>query len=157
VTGFRGSERDFSERRRQEKHISRLTRVLKMLSGVNSAMVRIRQRREILAEACRLATSVGGYASAMVASSSRARAPRGPRLVGQRRQPGRPTDHVQHRGSARLKIERHRPRVAHRRSAGLQRPAALEMVSRRAPRSWTPGFAASSRIPCWSTARRSAR
>ncbi|HEV7608671.1 MAG TPA: EAL domain-containing protein [Steroidobacteraceae bacterium] len=67
VMGFRGSERDFSERRRQEKHISRLTRVLKMLSGVNSAMVRIRQRREILVEACRLATSVGGYASAMVA------------------------------------------------------------------------------------------
>jgi PAS domain S-box-containing protein len=67
VTGYRGSERDFTERRRQEKHISRLTRVLKMLSGVNSAMVRIRQRREILVEACRLATSVGGYASAMVA------------------------------------------------------------------------------------------
>jgi len=67
VAGFRGSERDFTERRRQEKHISRLTRVLKMLSGVNSAMVRIRQRREILVEACRLATSVGGYASAMVA------------------------------------------------------------------------------------------
>lgn len=67
VTGFRGSERDITERRRQEKNISRLTRVLKMLSGVNSAMVRIRQRREILAEACRLATSVGGYASAMVA------------------------------------------------------------------------------------------
>jgi diguanylate cyclase (GGDEF)-like protein/PAS domain S-box-containing protein len=67
VMGFRGSERDFSDRRRQEKHISRLTRVLKMLSGVNSAMVRIRQRREILVEACRLATSVGGYASAMVA------------------------------------------------------------------------------------------
>jgi PAS domain S-box-containing protein/diguanylate cyclase (GGDEF)-like protein len=67
VIGFRGSERDFTERRRQEKHISRLTRVLKMLSGVNSAMVRIRQRREILVEACRLATAVGGYASAMVA------------------------------------------------------------------------------------------
>jgi len=67
VTGFRGSERDFTERRRQEKHISRLTRVLKLLSGVNSAVLRIRQRREILVEACRLATSVGGYASAMVA------------------------------------------------------------------------------------------
>ncbi len=67
IIGFRGSERDFTERRRQEKHISRLTRVLKMLSGVNSAMVRIRQRREILVEACRLATAVGGYASAMVA------------------------------------------------------------------------------------------
>lgn len=67
VSGFRGSERDFTERRRQEKHISRLTRVLKMLSGVNSAMVRIRQRSEILVEACRLATTAGGYASAMVA------------------------------------------------------------------------------------------
>ena len=65
--GYRGTERDFTERRRQEKHIARLTRVLKMLSGVNSAMVRIRQRREILVEACRLATAVGGYASAMVA------------------------------------------------------------------------------------------
>jgi diguanylate cyclase (GGDEF)-like protein/PAS domain S-box-containing protein len=67
ISGFRGSDRDFTERRRQEKHISRLTRVLKMLSGVNGAMLRIRQRREILVEACRLATSVGGYASAMVA------------------------------------------------------------------------------------------
>ena len=67
VKGYRGSERDFTERRRQEKHISRLTRVLKMLSGVNSAMVRIRHRSEILAEACRLATTAGGYASAMVA------------------------------------------------------------------------------------------
>src|SRR6185503_12185934 len=67
VVGFRGSERDFTERRRQEKHITRLTRVLKMLSGVNGAMVRIRQRSEILVEACRLATTVGGYASAMVA------------------------------------------------------------------------------------------
>jgi PAS domain S-box-containing protein/diguanylate cyclase (GGDEF)-like protein len=67
ITGYRGSERDFTERRRQEKHISRLTRVLKMLSGVNGAMLRIRQRQEILAEACRLATSVGGYAGAMVA------------------------------------------------------------------------------------------
>ncbi len=67
VVGFRGSERDFTERRRQERHIGRLTRVLKMLSGVNGALVRIGQRREILVEACRLATTVGGYASAMVA------------------------------------------------------------------------------------------
>jgi diguanylate cyclase (GGDEF)-like protein/PAS domain S-box-containing protein len=67
VVGFRGTERDFTERRRQEKRISRLTRVLKMLSGVNGALVRIRQRREILVEACRLATTEGGYASALVA------------------------------------------------------------------------------------------
>ena len=85
VIGFRGSERDITERRRQEKHISRLTRVLKMLSGVNSAMVRIRQRREILAEACRLATSVGGYASAMVALIEPGTRTARPTLVGQRR------------------------------------------------------------------------
>ena len=121
VSGFRGSERDFTERRRQEKHISRLTRVLKMLSGVNSAMVRIRQRREILVEACRLATSVGGYASAMVAliePGTRTRAPRG--LVGQRRQPDRAATHVQHRRDRDGRHERHRPRAAHRRAAGLQ-------------------------------------
>jgi len=67
VTGYRGSERDFTDRRRQEKRITRLTRVLRMLSGVNGALVRIRQRREMLVEACRLATTEGGYASAVVA------------------------------------------------------------------------------------------
>src|SRR5688572_11696673 len=67
VTGYRGSERDFTDRRSQERRITRLTRVLKMLSGVNGALVRIRQRREILVEACRLATTEGGYASAQVA------------------------------------------------------------------------------------------
>ena len=133
VTGFRGSERDFTERRRQEKHISRLTRVLKMLSGVNSAMVRIRQRREILVEACRLATAVGGYASAMVALDRARHAHRAADgMVGQRRQPGRAAAHLQHRRYRRRRLERHRPRAAHRRVAGLQRPATARHGARRA-------------------------
>jgi len=53
-------------RRRQEAQIARLTGVLRMLSGINSAVVRIRDRNELLREACRLAVSVGGYASALV-------------------------------------------------------------------------------------------
>ncbi len=53
--------------RRQEREIARLTGVLRMLSGINSAVVRIRDRVELLAEACRLAVSVGGYAAAVVA------------------------------------------------------------------------------------------
>jgi diguanylate cyclase (GGDEF)-like protein len=55
------------ERRRQEAQIARLTRVLRMLSGVNALMLRTRQPEEMLKEACRLAVSVGGYAAAIIA------------------------------------------------------------------------------------------
>jgi len=47
--------------------VGRLTRVLQMLSGINSALVRIRDRNEVMAEACRLAHTIGGYALSMVA------------------------------------------------------------------------------------------
>jgi diguanylate cyclase (GGDEF)-like protein len=50
-----------------EQRVVRLTGVLQMLSGINSALVRIQNRREVLSETCRLAHSVGGYAISMVA------------------------------------------------------------------------------------------
>jgi|GEM_PF-975788 diguanylate cyclase (GGDEF)-like protein len=50
-----------------ERHVSRLTGVLQMLSGINTALVRIHDREELLNETCRLAHRVGGYAIAMVA------------------------------------------------------------------------------------------
>lgn len=53
--------------RRQEQQIRRLTSVLRMLSGINGAVVRIRERSELLREACRLAVTVGGYPMAFVA------------------------------------------------------------------------------------------
>jgi diguanylate cyclase (GGDEF)-like protein len=54
-------------RRRQEQQITRLTGVLRMLSGINGAVVRIRDRTELLLEACRLGVTVGGYPAALVA------------------------------------------------------------------------------------------
>ncbi|HEY2036522.1 MAG TPA: diguanylate cyclase, partial [Steroidobacteraceae bacterium] len=53
-------------RRRQEQQISRLTGVLRMLSGINGAVVRISDRTELLREACRLSVIVGGYPAALV-------------------------------------------------------------------------------------------
>jgi diguanylate cyclase (GGDEF)-like protein len=50
-----------------EQRVARLTGVLQMLSGINAALVRISNRDEVMAEACRLATRVGGYSLAMVA------------------------------------------------------------------------------------------
>src|SRR5437879_3992757 len=41
--------------------------VLQMLSGINSALVRIQNRDEVMAETCRLAHGVGGYTIAMLA------------------------------------------------------------------------------------------
>src|SRR5258708_29095631 len=38
-----------------------------MLSGINSALVRIQDRNEVMAETCRLAHRVGGYKIAMLA------------------------------------------------------------------------------------------
>ena len=52
---------------RQELQIKRLTGVLRMLSGINGAVVRIRERADLLREACRLAVAVGGYPMAFVA------------------------------------------------------------------------------------------
>ena len=54
------------ERRRQEAQIARLTRVLRMLSGVNAVMLRVRDREQMLEEACRLAVSIGGYSVAII-------------------------------------------------------------------------------------------
>jgi diguanylate cyclase (GGDEF)-like protein len=49
-----------------EQQVARLTGVLQMLSGINSALVRIQNRDEVLQETCRLAHRVGGYALALV-------------------------------------------------------------------------------------------
>ena len=53
--------------RAAERQVTRLTRVLHMHSGINAALVRIRDRKELMVETCRLAHQVGGYAVAMVA------------------------------------------------------------------------------------------
>ncbi|HJR69726.1 MAG TPA: EAL domain-containing protein [Gammaproteobacteria bacterium] len=64
--GFRGIDRDVTPRVLQEARIGRLNRALQFLSGANSAIVRIRNRRELLKETCRLAVQIGGYTMATV-------------------------------------------------------------------------------------------
>jgi diguanylate cyclase (GGDEF)-like protein/PAS domain S-box-containing protein len=67
VCGFRGADRDVTEREEQQLRITRLTRILEMLSGINTAVVRIRDRMELFREVCRISVSTGGYMTALVA------------------------------------------------------------------------------------------
>src|SRR5579872_7606073 len=53
-------------RHQAEERVARLTRVLQMLSGINTAVVRVRDRTELLEEACRIAHTVGNYICAFV-------------------------------------------------------------------------------------------
>jgi hypothetical protein len=57
--------------RAAQRRLARLTGVLQMLSGINTAVVRIRDREALLKEACRLAHSLGGYPLAVIATRDR--------------------------------------------------------------------------------------
>jgi diguanylate cyclase (GGDEF)-like protein/PAS domain S-box-containing protein len=66
VSGYRGTHRDVTDRKHQQARFLRLTRMLQMQSGINSAVVRIRDRDALLREACRLALQVGGFEDVMI-------------------------------------------------------------------------------------------
>ena len=57
---------DITERHNQEQKISRLSRVQAVLSGINSAIVRIRDRNELFSEACRIAVEQGQFRMAWI-------------------------------------------------------------------------------------------
>jgi diguanylate cyclase (GGDEF)-like protein/PAS domain S-box-containing protein len=59
-----GVATDITERRQAEARVNHLNRVYAMLSGVNSLIVRVTERDELLKEACRLAVDSGGFRSA---------------------------------------------------------------------------------------------
>ena len=61
-----GAMMDITERRNAEEKIARLSRIHSMLSGINSAIVRIREPHELLREATRIAVEHGGFALAWV-------------------------------------------------------------------------------------------
>ena len=52
---------------RRQARLARLSRMRDVLSAVNAAIVRIRDRDELFGEACRIAVEVGGFANAMLA------------------------------------------------------------------------------------------
>jgi diguanylate cyclase (GGDEF)-like protein/PAS domain S-box-containing protein len=58
--------RDVTERRHQAARIASLTRTLKLQSAINSTVLRMTDRDQMLQEACRLGTQVGAYAQAII-------------------------------------------------------------------------------------------
>ncbi|HLZ96758.1 MAG TPA: diguanylate cyclase, partial [Steroidobacteraceae bacterium] len=66
VIGYRGVARDITQRRTQQERIARLSRIQAVLSGINSTIVRVRERRELFREACRIAVQQGGFRMAWV-------------------------------------------------------------------------------------------
>jgi diguanylate cyclase (GGDEF)-like protein/PAS domain S-box-containing protein len=56
-----GIARDITQLKLQEQRIERLNRVYAVLSGINTAIVRIRDRQELFQEACRIAVEHGKF------------------------------------------------------------------------------------------------
>jgi diguanylate cyclase (GGDEF)-like protein/PAS domain S-box-containing protein len=58
---------DITERKRAVISIKRLNRVYAVLSGINSLIVRVRDRDELFREACRIAVEEGGFRMSLIA------------------------------------------------------------------------------------------
>ncbi|HEX6008033.1 MAG TPA: EAL domain-containing protein [Burkholderiales bacterium] len=54
------------ERRKAEQRVARLSRIHAVLSGINSTIVRVRQREELFRDACRIAVVHGGFRFAWI-------------------------------------------------------------------------------------------
>ena len=66
VIGYRGVARDVTQKRLQQERIARLSRIQAVLSGINATILRIRDRRELFREACRIAVQQGGFRVAWI-------------------------------------------------------------------------------------------
>jgi diguanylate cyclase (GGDEF)-like protein/PAS domain S-box-containing protein len=58
--------RDVTDQKHAEHRIRQLNRVQSMLSGINSLIVRVRDRAELFTEACGIAVEAGGFAMAWI-------------------------------------------------------------------------------------------
>ncbi len=65
-SAYRGVARDITHHRLQQERIARLSRIQAVLSGINSTIVRVRERRELLRESCRIAVQQGGFRMAWI-------------------------------------------------------------------------------------------
>jgi diguanylate cyclase (GGDEF)-like protein len=59
-------ERYIAELEAQQRRIGRLNRIKTVLSGINSAIVRLHERQALFEEACRIAVEDGGFATAWI-------------------------------------------------------------------------------------------
>jgi diguanylate cyclase (GGDEF)-like protein/PAS domain S-box-containing protein len=64
--GYRGVGRDITERKDQENRIARLSRIRAVLSGINSLIVRVRDRSELFEGACQIAVGDGQFGMAWI-------------------------------------------------------------------------------------------
>jgi diguanylate cyclase (GGDEF)-like protein/PAS domain S-box-containing protein len=71
VIGVASVGEDITERRQAEARIAYLNRVYAVLSGINSLIVRVRDRAELFRDACRIATTQGGFPLAMMGTVER--------------------------------------------------------------------------------------
>jgi diguanylate cyclase (GGDEF)-like protein/PAS domain S-box-containing protein len=62
---------DVTERMEQRDRIARLSRIRDVLSGVNSALLRVRERQQLFDIACRIAVETGGFQCAWVGTVDR--------------------------------------------------------------------------------------
>jgi diguanylate cyclase (GGDEF)-like protein/PAS domain S-box-containing protein len=67
VVGTASIGEDITEQKRAEIRIKRLNRVYAVLSGINTLIVRVRDRGELFREACRIAVQAGQFPLAWVA------------------------------------------------------------------------------------------
>ncbi|MBI3056175.1 MAG: GAF domain-containing protein [Betaproteobacteria bacterium] len=66
IGGIVVNARDITERKKQEQKIARLNRIHAVLSGINSVIVRVRDRQELFNDACRIAVEHGGFGIAWI-------------------------------------------------------------------------------------------
>ncbi|MEO8137239.1 MAG: diguanylate cyclase, partial [Betaproteobacteria bacterium] len=69
---FSGFIGDITERKEAERRIKRLNRVYAVLSGINTLIVRVRDRDELFRGACRIAVEDGGFPMTLIALVDRA-------------------------------------------------------------------------------------
>jgi diguanylate cyclase (GGDEF)-like protein/PAS domain S-box-containing protein len=65
--GHIGTVMDMTEHKLQQEKIARLSRIRTVSSAINGAIVRIRNRNVLFAEACRIAVEQGGFRLAVIA------------------------------------------------------------------------------------------
>jgi diguanylate cyclase (GGDEF)-like protein/PAS domain S-box-containing protein len=66
IIGFASIGEDITDRRQAEARIAYLNRIYAVLSGINSLIVRVRDREELFTDACRVAIAQGGFPLAMM-------------------------------------------------------------------------------------------
>lgn len=66
VIGSASIGEDITEHRRAEIGIKRMNRVYAVLSGINTLIVRVRNRDELFREACRIAVDEGGFRMSLI-------------------------------------------------------------------------------------------